>query len=340
MKKKILAIMMVLVLGVLAGCGKADNGADTKSSDKTSEKSKSEEAVTIRVGDNMALGTVVPFLAKEKGFYKDAGINVEILEFSDGSALSEAFAAGEVDVALMGIAPTATWYEKGVDLQVIASANGGGHVILVRADSGINSIEDLKGKVIAEPNLGTVTDTLLRDYILPKAKIDPEKDLTIQSGLKPADMAASLYGTKEVDAIITWEPYVSEAQAQYGDDVKILYDTPAIIKEETKSETLYPVNVVSASKDFIDNHSEELQKFVDVYKKTVDYINTDDSANAEIAKVLQMDEKTIKDARVRVDFTYDIDQKGLTTTLTWAKDLGYLGEIPDANGFYNSDFLK
>lgn len=341
-RKITLLLTAAMLTGVFAGCGSDSAGAkdSAASAQGNSPSEENSDAVTVRVGDNMALGTVTPFVAEDLGYFEEAGINVEILEFSDGSALAEAFAAGEIDVALMGIAPTATWYQKGVDLQVIASANGGGHVILVKSDSGIETVADLKGKILAEPSLGTVTDTLLRDYILPGAGLDPENDLIIQPGLKPADMATALYATGEVDAILTWEPYASQAKAQYGDEVKVLYDSPAVIREATGGDAFYPVNVVSASQDFITNHPDEVQKFMDVYKKTVDYINEDAGANAEIAKVLNLDESIVEASRVRVDFTYDIDVEGLTTTLTWAKDLGYMDEIPDAEAFYNSEFLK
>lgn len=334
-KKLMLLLTAVMLTGAIAGCGQGSTGEEDSGSSE-----ENTDLATVRIGDIKALGTVTPFVAEELGYFEAAGLNVEILEFADGSALAEAFAAGEIDVGLMGIAPTATWYQKGVELQVIASANGGGHVILVKSDSGIESVADLEGKILAEPNLGTVTDTLLRDYILPEAGLDPEEDLIIESGLKPADMATALYATGEVDAILTWEPYVSQAQVQYGDEVKILYDSPAVIREKTGSDTLYPVNVVSASQEFITDHTDILQKFMEVYKKTVDYINEDDGANAVIAQVLSLDESIVEAARVRVDFTYDIDIEGLTTTLTWAKDLGYLDEIPDEEAFYNSEFLK
>lgn len=333
MKKKIKFLSIIIATLFLTvsfiGCQNKDN------SNKNATSSNE-----IRVGCIKAIGTVTPFVAEQEKFFEKAGVKVKVLEFADGSSLAEAYAAGEVDVAVMGIAPTATWYEKGVDLQVIAGANGGGHVLLVRSDSGINSVKDLKGKVIAEPGVGTVTDTLLRDYILKNSQIDPEKDVTIQSGMKPADMATSLYVTKEVDAIITWEPYVTQAQEQFGNDVKILYDSGAEIKKATGSSTFYPVNVVSAKKEFIENHSEELNKFISVYKETVDFINNDESADKVIGETLQLDENVIKSSKARVDFNYNIDEEGLSTTLIWAKDLGYLDSIPDSKEFYNYEFLK
>lgn len=341
MKKRVFTGIMAALLGVsLIGCGGAKDAASSEGSTGVSKEASGDELTTIRVGSIKALGTVTPYVSEELGYFEEAGLNVEISDFSDGTALAEAFAAGELDVGIMGIAPTATWFSKGLDLQVVAGANGGGHVVLVKEGSGIDSVADLKGKVIAEPGLGTVTDTLLRDHILKDAGLDAESDVTFQPGMKPADMAVSLYATNEVDAIISWEPFVTQAQQQYGDEVKILYDSAAEIQKETGSDSFYPVNVVSASGDLINNHTETLQKFLDVYKQTVDYINTDEGANALIAEILEQEEQTVADSRVRVDFNYEIDVEGLDTTLLWALDCGYLDEIPDDAEFYNSSFTN
>ena len=91
----------------------------------------------LRVGTNRALGTITPYVGKARGLFQARGIELEIVDFQDGSTLMEAFAAGRLDVALQGIAPAAIWHGKGVPLKVIAAANGGGHVLLTRADAGI-----------------------------------------------------------------------------------------------------------------------------------------------------------------------------------------------------------
>lgn len=325
-----IVVVLLIVSMVFTACSSSVNN----------ENSQGSSDNTIRVGAIKALGTVTPYVAKEKGYFEKAGLNVEIKDFSDGTVLAEAYAAGELDFALMGIAPTATWYSKGVDLQVIAGANGGGHAVLVRADSGINTVQDLKGKIIAEPGVGSVTDTLLRDYILKNAGLNADSDVTMQSGMKPADMATSLYGTKEVDAIITWEPYVSQAIKQYGSDVKILFDSSAEIKKATQSDNFYPVNVLSVSSEFASNNSDLVKKFVDVYKNTVDYINQDSASDSDIAQILQLDSNVITDSRVRVDFNYKLDISGLNTTLQWAKDLGYLDAIPEKGEFYNESYIE
>lgn len=287
-----------------------------------------EETEPIRVGSILALGTAAPFAAIENGLLNQEGMEIEVSEFSDGTALMEAFAAGEVDIAFSGIIPVATWISKGVDMKIVASANGGGHVLMTRNDAGIESVEDLRGHLVAEPSVATVTDALLRAKILGDAGLDPEMDVTLIPGMKPADMATVLMATKEVEAMITWEPYAAQAEAMYGDDIVVLYDSSKVIQEETGSDAFYPVNVVAASQDFIDNRSEELEEFLDIYKQTIDFLNEDEEANAVLAKVLELDEEVVANARERIDYTYDIDKEGSMETLKWAEELGYIPELP------------
>lgn len=287
----------------------------------------------IRVGSILALGTATPFVAQENGLFEGSDISIEVTQFADGSALMEAFAAGELDVALSGVIPVATWISKGIDMKVVASANGGGHVLMTRKDTGITSVEDLKGKTIAEPNIATVTDALLRSKILGDAGLDPDMDVTLIPGMKPADMATVLMVTKEVDAMITWEPFAAQAEKDY-EDIVVLYDSAKEIKEETGSSAFYPVNVVAANQDFIDNRPEDLEKFLDIYKQTVDYINNDPGSNVVLGKVLDMDEATIQSARERIDYTFDIDEAGTLETLQWAADLGYIDKVPDKSEIF------
>ena len=77
---------------------------------------KQADTGVIKVGTNKALGTVTPYVGRTNGVFAKRGVTVEIVDFTDGSTLMEAFASGQLDVALLGIAPTAIWQGKGVPL--------------------------------------------------------------------------------------------------------------------------------------------------------------------------------------------------------------------------------
>lgn len=354
-KKKMLC--MALITGLfLTGCGGASSeggsaqpsrlsGAQTEESgdgeksgpEGSSASDAGSDRMTLRVGTNLALGTATPYVSRELGYFDDSAISMELLEFSDGSALMEAFAADEMDIAFVGVAPVATWYSKGVPLKIVAAANGGGHVLMTREDTGISSVADLAGKTVAEPGIGTVTDALLRAKILPSGGLSAD-DITAVPGMKPADMASVLEVTREVDAIITWEPYAAQAEAAY-DDIRVLYDSPVEIREETGSDSFYPVNVVIATQSLIDEHPEELAEFLAIYKKTVDFVNTDDSANAVLADILGLEESIVENARKRIDYNYTVDEQGIMDTLQWSYELKYIEAIPKAEELIDTSLL-
>ncbi|MGN0242783.1 MAG: ABC transporter substrate-binding protein [Lachnospiraceae bacterium] len=326
MKKlgRLFALCLTAVLSLSACTG---NGG----TESTTVETKQESAV--RVGTLLALGTATPLVSEKLNYFQEAGLEVTVSQFSDGAALMEAFAAGELDLALVGIAPAATWFQKGIDLKVVAGTNGGGHVVMTRPGTGIKSVKDLKGKKVAEPSIATVTDALLRSKVLKSANLNPEKDVTLIPGMKPADMATALMATKEVDAIITWEPYASQAQQEYP-DIQIVYDAAPEIKEETGRENFYPGNVLVASGAFIENHEKELKTYLDVHKKTIDFMNSDVSANEILSEILQLDVHIIEHARTRTDFQYDINTEAAMEILSWSVQQSYLQHLPDETTFF------
>src|ERR1700689_1399806 len=137
-KRVAIGVLSFLIFSaVLVGCNRSSATSANGAAGSTS-------AQTIRVGTNRALGTVVPFVAKEKGFFQQQGLDVNVVDFADGSPI-EAFASGQLDIALLGISPSAIWQGQGVSLKVVAAANGGGHFLLPRPDWGIKNLHQQKG---------------------------------------------------------------------------------------------------------------------------------------------------------------------------------------------------
>jgi NitT/TauT family transport system substrate-binding protein len=311
-----------------------------KSSARVRKLTASASSDVVRIGTNRALGTVVPFVANKKGFFQQQGLQVSVVDFADGSPI-EAFASGQLDIALLGIAPSAIWQGQGVNLKVVAAANGGGHVLLTRSDAGINSLEQLKNKKVATPKPGTVTDTLFRAHLVKEiARLDPEKDIQIIPNVAPGDMPTALFVSREVDAAITWEPYASEAEMKFS-NAKVLYDSSAEWRKAyPNSKTLYPVNVVIARQAFIDSHPGELRKFLAAYVQAIAFINSSpDEANKIIADELQLETAVVARARRRIDYTSHVDPDASLKTLEWSKQAGYLKEIPTAAKLFDLSYL-
>jgi NitT/TauT family transport system substrate-binding protein len=295
----------------------------------------------IRIGTNRALGTVTPYVGKAQGVFAKRGVNVEIVDFTDGSTLMEAFASGQLDVAFLGIAPAAIWQGKGVPLKVVAAANGGGHVLLTREGTGITSVKGLKGRKVATPKPGTVVDTLFRAHIARKvAGLDPDKQIQVVSGVAPADMPAALFVAREVDAGITWEPFASQAEAKFK-NARVLYDAAAEWKKSNpRARNFYPTNVVIARQSFITQRGGELKRFLAAYAETVDFINKKPAAaNQIIAKEIKLDPGIVAKARKRIDYTASVDVPAALETLSWSRQLGYLKAIPAENKLFDLSYL-
>jgi NitT/TauT family transport system substrate-binding protein len=98
--------------------------------------------------------------------------------------------------------------DKGIPVKIVSLAHRSGAVIMVRTESPIKTMKDLKGKLIAIPSRFAV-DYLYVRKLLKKYGMT-EKDIDIIE-MAPPDMPAALYA-KSVDAYATGEPFGAVAQ--------------------------------------------------------------------------------------------------------------------------------
>jgi NitT/TauT family transport system substrate-binding protein len=291
------------------------------------------------VGVIKALGTVTPYIARQLGYFAEAGLDVEIVDFQDGPTMMEAFVSGNIDITYGGIAPAAIWRAQGVKLKVVAATNSGGHLILVREDSGLSALADLKGKKVATPRTGSVTDTMFRGLVLRDLLgADPERDLAIFAGMAPADMPAALLLTREVDAIVTWEPFAAACLLQYG-GARVLFSFPDYWHQTHGRD--YPVNVVAAHEDLIRTRPQDLKRFLEIHVRTQRFINAEvDKANALIAAELGLEVPVIARARPNLGFTWEVEVEDCMVILGYAQALGYIKALPQAAELFDLSFLS
>jgi NitT/TauT family transport system substrate-binding protein len=304
-------------------------------------RSTDSRAARIRIGTNRALGTVTPYVARDKNLFEQQSLQAEFIDFNDVTTLMESLASGQLDVALVGISSPAIWQQRGAPLKIVASANGGGHVLLTRSNSGIHSLEDLRGHKIATPKPGTVTDTLFRSYLIRDlARLDPERDIAIIPNMAAADMSTVLFVSKEVDAAITWEPFATQAEADHKNNVVLFDGAAEWRKQHPASPRLYPVNVVVSSQSFIDHHPDLLRRFLGAYVQAVNFINQQpQEANQIISKETQLSPEVVAAARHRIDYSSEVDVDASLETLRWSVDLGYIKKLPSPAQLFDLRFL-
>ncbi len=148
------------------------------------------------------------WLALEKGYFQDEGVNVEIAGvFRSGPELMTAFGAEELDAAYVGEAPATIAAVRGTaPVKVLAQANTEGSALVGSKSLAAGTVSH---PTLAMPGNGSVQDLLLRKA-LPKLGLAPDSvDVIV---LSPPEMLTALQGG-QIDGFIAWEPYPSRAVA-------------------------------------------------------------------------------------------------------------------------------
>jgi sulfonate transport system substrate-binding protein len=139
------------------------------------------------------------------------GTKVQWVEFQAGPPLLEALNVGSIDFGYTGDVPPIFSQAAGGNLVYVSAAapSGDGEAILVKEESSIRSMADLKGRKVAIGR-GTSAHNLLV-AALEKAGLR-FSDIT-PAYLTPAD-AGSAFANDSVDAWAIWDPYFAVAQAR------------------------------------------------------------------------------------------------------------------------------
>ncbi len=139
------------------------------------------------------------------------------MRFNGWPELKEAFLSGHNEASFM-LAPMAmTLRQQGVPLKIVYLGHRDGSALMVRKDSSIFRMEDLRGKTIAVPNRFSNQRLLIYKGLKDRGMtLDDVKLLE----MPPPDMPAALYAGA-VDAVISGEPFMAQTELDgYG---RVLY---------------------------------------------------------------------------------------------------------------------
>jgi len=166
------------------------------------------------------------WMAFEKGFYKDEGLDVTYRLFPSGTTAFQTFQTGQGDIVLTGDLPSVQYFErvKG-DYRTIAvmERDAKGYVAIAQKD--INKPQDLVGKTVAT-RVGSTGSWFIAEY-LTKNGVDP-KSVTVKN-LDTQVLPAALCGG-EIAAFFIWQPIGSRALEICPDKAHQLTDATGYIQ--------------------------------------------------------------------------------------------------------------
>lgn len=268
------------------------------------------------------------WVAMEKGYFKQEGVNVEIAAiFKAGPETMAAFAGGSLDVGYVGEAPATTAVaNKTARVKAVAQVNTEGSAIVVAADSRMKSPKDLKGKTVAVPGHSTVQDFLLRKALKQNRLGLDQVNIIV---LKPPEMIGALR-TKQIDAFIAWEPYPSKALTS---GVGRLLATSRDIWKN------HPCCVIAVDTAFLEKNRAKVRSIARAHVRAIEFIKKNPEEAAKIAvKYTGMDEKTVKAAMKNVAYTPQLSVEGEREYVDFLNKMKFIKvDNPDA---FVKRFLK
>ena len=261
------------------------------------------------------------WVAIEKGFFSDEGLDVEVAGiFNAGAEEMSAFASKSLDVGYLGMAPSVTGVaNRAASVKAGALANAEGSAIVVRADSPARTLKDLAGKTIAIPGYASVQDFLIR-RALEAAGLAPAAVTIIV--IKPPEMLAALE-TRQVEAFIAWEPHATKAVTKgIG---RVLLRSSEIWKG-------HPCCVVAFEGAVAQGRPAAVQAFLKAHARATAFILADTDEAVRIGvHYTGMDEATVRAALGNITYRAELERAPIREYASYLTRLGYIKETdPDA----------
>lgn len=310
--KKLLVCMAALMLCV--GCA------------QKSENVNSGEKMTANVGTWKTAQTIQPFFYGE--FTKD---NVNVKPFTNPGDMKTALLAGDLDFTGTTWVTAIMAASKGEPVKVVASMVEKCSALVVRSDSNIGSVSDLKGKKIAYVP-GTMHHILLLET-LSKAGLNPDKDVTLVN-IDFFDMGQAL-ASKSIDAFLSGEPFPSMAVKDgYGKVLEYPY----------YDDSIGHINAAMiTTEDQIKNNPDKIQKLVDMHKKSTEKLIKDKEAWINKAAEFGTKKEYVETSTGNIELTWDISPKTIGQVKKLAqrmKDLKMIDKVPDVDSMFDLSFLE
>lgn len=310
MRKYVIPILMAALL-LLNGCS----------------SSQSANGVKTKVGTWKTAQTIQPFFYDK---YLPKGHQAEILPFTNPGDMKTALLAGSLNLTGSTVVTAITAAAKGEPVVIVSSLCSKASALVVRKDSGIHSVSDLKGKKIAYVPL-TMHHILLLET-LKRAGLDPQKDVELKR-IDFFDMGQALsQGT--VDAFCSGEPYPSDAVTKgFGKVLEYPY----------YDDTVGKINAVMiTTKDQIKKNRTAIQQLVTAQAKATEALKADPKSWLDKAAEFGTDRTVLEAASKNIDLTWNIDKTYIAQARNLAermKDLGIISQVPDMNQLFDASFV-
>ncbi len=316
-----IGIAIIAVIGIsVGGCSQ--------------QTGKPDEIDKVTLGVESSLLPAAVWVAENKGYFQEEGLDLTIKEFDSGKSSFLAMLEGEgVDIST--VAPTPIMFSS-FDRQDFYIFSTFAYAyedikVIAHGDKGITAAVDLKGKKIGTP-LGTTGQFFVETFLIQNGLLPSDVEIV---DIAPSQLPDALNNSL-VDAIVIWEPHAYNAQNLLGQNAVRL-----------PSSDVYRCTFnFMVMNDFAQAHPEVLVKFLRAIDRATDFIaQHKEESQAIVAERLELDKELVTTFWDYFTFEVSLDQSLLVTTeaeARWAIKNGFTDktEVPNYLDYIYLDALE
>ena len=238
--------------------------------------------MTIAVGGKNLLYYLPLTIAERKGFFKDEGLDVEIIDFAGGARALQAVVGGSADVVSGAYEHTINMQAKGQPMRAFVLQGRAPQIVLAVSNktmANFKSVADLKGMKIGVTAPGSSTN-ILCNFVLAKAGLKPSDVSYVGVGASQGAVAALRAG--QIDAISNLDPVITILSR--SNDIKIVSDTRDVAEADRVFGGPMPAATLYAPVSFIEKNPNTVQALTNAMVRANKWIQQ--AGPSDIVKVV------------------------------------------------------
>jgi NitT/TauT family transport system substrate-binding protein len=367
-KARILVSLLLVTVLVLTGCSGGTKNKETEGTAVTTTVTATEtptpteaaesaaetpttEAVSTAAGEELEDGVIkilygaglcgIPIhIAKQLQFFEAEGLKegVDYTYVTSSTSGVEMLSTKQADVSFGLVAAMLAPLDNGLEAKTVLGVHTGCIQLLAGNDSGITSLEGLKGKRIGVENLATSPHIVAQRALASVGIGSTGSNMEVEFVVFPkADLPVALKEGK-VDAIAIGDPQASILVSD-GDGVSIFNSATSELLKDEYCCSLWVRN------EIIEKLPKKLAKVVTAIQKASVWIDQ----NKNLAAEIQLDNEwlvgdLVVDQRTLADYKYLPSVSGVETALTRnildMKELGLIRKDTDADTLAKNSFIR
>jgi NitT/TauT family transport system substrate-binding protein len=261
-----------------------------------------------------------PYYCQDLGFFRDAGIEAEVVSLGSGAVVLNAVVAKSAQIGFANLASLAIAFKRGIPITVVApgsfyDSRTPTSLLLVSKTSPIRTAADLNGKTIAAAGLGTIVEWAPRIWM--------DKNGGDSSSVRFVEMNMSVMtdaiASGRIDASVVTEPFLAEVRPQ-ARVLAAVYDAIA---------PRFTIGVFFANADWAHANVDAVSRFRTAIVRSAIWAN---SHHDESAKILMAHSKIapeIAQQMVRIGYEDRLNPKQMQPLIDLVARYGGMdGEFP------------